>query len=95
MLPALLGNDRTGRDHLVEQAGVLSLRLGPWKYIEAGKGPAVNKQVNIETGNAAQARLFHLEQDLSEQTNIAGQHTEQTKIMASLLNRVREQGTPR
>ncbi len=95
MLPALLGNDRTGRDHLVEQAGVLSLRMGPWKYIEPGKGPALNKQVNIETGNAPQPRLFHLEQDLAEQANIAEQNPDQLKIMASLLSRVREQGTPR
>ena len=95
MLPALLGDDRIGRDHLVEQAGVLSLRMGPWKYIEPGKGPAVNKQVNIETGNAPQAHLFHLEQDLSEQTNIAEQNPEQLEIMAALLNRLREQGTPR
>ena len=95
MLPALLGNDRTGRDHLVEQAGVLSLRMGPWKYIEPGKGPALNKQVNIETGNAPQPRLFHLEQDPSEQTSIAEQHPDQLETMASLLNRVREHGTPR
>jgi arylsulfatase A-like enzyme len=95
MLPALLGNDRVGRDHLVEQAAVQSLRMGPWKYIEPGKGPAVNKQVSIETGNAPQPQLFHLDQDPSEQTNIAEKHTEQLKIMASLLNQVREQGTPR
>lgn len=95
MLPALLGHDQTGRDHLVEQAGVLSLRIGPWKYIEPGKGPAINKQVNIETGNATQPQLFQLEQDPSEQKNIAEQHPEQLKIMTSLLNRVREQGTPR
>ena len=95
MLPALLGNDRVGRDHLVEQAGVQSLRMGPWKYIEPGKGPAVNKQVNIETGNAPQPQLFQLDQDPSEQTNLAEKHPEQIKIMASLLNRVREQGTPR
>ena len=95
MLPALLGTDRTGRDHLVEQAGVLSLRMGPWKYIESGRGAALNKQVNIETGNAPQPQLFQLEQDPSEQTSIAEKNPEQIKIMASLLNRVRELGTPR
>ena len=95
MLPALLGTDRNGRSHLVEQAGVLSLRMGPWKYIESGKGPAVNKQVNIETGNAPEPRLFHLDQDLAEEHNLADQHPEQLKTMAKLLTRVREQGTPR
>jgi arylsulfatase A-like enzyme len=95
MLPALTGASSIGRDHLVEQAGVLSLRVGPWKYIEAGKGPAVNKQVNIETGNAPQPRLFHLEQDLAEQQNIAEKHPEQLEVMAKMLARIREQGTPR
>jgi arylsulfatase A-like enzyme len=95
MLPALLGADRTGRNHLVEQAGVLSLRMGPWKYIESGKGPAINKQVNIETGNSPQPRLFHLEQDLAEEHDVADQHPEQVRMMADWLARVREQGTPR
>ena len=95
MLPALLGTDRNGRNHLVEQAGVLSLRMGPWKYIESGKGPAVNKQVNIETGNDPEPRLFYLEQDLAEEHNLADQHPEQLRTMAEFLARVREQGTPR
>jgi arylsulfatase A-like enzyme len=95
MLPALLGTERKGRDHLVQQAGVLSLRMGPWKYIEPGKGPALNKQVNIETGIAPKPGLFQLEQDLSEERNVADQHPEQLKVMAALLARVREQGTPR
>lgn len=95
MLPALLGRDRDGRDHLVEQAAVLSLRMGPWKYIEPGKGPAVNKQVNIETGNAPKPRLFHLEQDPREEHNVADQHPEQLRIMTEWLARVRDQGTPR
>lgn len=95
LLPALTGTNSMGRDHLVEQAGVLSLRVGPWKYIEAGKGPAVNKQVNIETGNTPQPQLFHLEQDLSEKQNIAAKHPEQLEMMAKMLARIREQGTPR
>ena len=51
--------------------------------------------MNIETGNAPEPRLFHLEQDLSEEHNVADQHPEQLRTMAELLARVREQGTPR
>jgi hypothetical protein len=69
--------------------------MGPWKYIESGKGSALNKQVNIETGNAPKPGLFQLEQDLAEEHNVADQHPEQLKVMAALLARVREQGTPR
>jgi arylsulfatase A-like enzyme len=39
VLRALLGESKIGRDHLIEHAGVLSLRQGLWKYIEPGKGP--------------------------------------------------------
>ena len=33
VLPALLGESKHGREHLVEHAGRLALRKGPWKLI--------------------------------------------------------------
>ena len=34
LLPALLGQSKTGRETLVEHAGTLTLRQGSWKYIK-------------------------------------------------------------
>lgn len=94
-LPALLGETRRGRDHLVEQAGAHSLRRGSWKLIEASKGPAVSKQVNIETGNAPLVSLYDLASDPGETNNVAEQNQETVLEMVELLQRIRQQGTPR
>jgi arylsulfatase A-like enzyme len=94
-LAAMLGESRHGRDHLVQQAGALSIRRGPWKLIESSKGPAVNKNVNIEVGNAPKARLYNLSEDLSEKTNVADQNPQRVAELTELLNEIRQNGTPR
>src|SRR5262249_10312113 len=57
VLPALLGEAK-GREVLVEQARVLSLRKGPWKLIPPGKGP--RKVAGNEAGVAPRAQLYNL-----------------------------------
>ena len=94
-LSAFLGESRVGREHLVEQAGAHSLRRGSWKLIESSKGPAVSKQVNIETGNSPLVSLFDLASDPGEQKNVAEQHQQTVLEMVALLQRIRQQGTPR
>ena len=49
VLAALLGQSRTGRDHLVEQANGTAMRQGPWKYIPPGKGQRVSANTKTET----------------------------------------------
>src|SRR5262245_46400601 len=66
MSPALLGETRKGRDHLVEHAGVLCLRQGPWKLIEAGSGPKIFEHTNIESGLAASDQLYDTAADPGE-----------------------------
>jgi len=94
-LPALIGANRQGRDHLVEQAGAIALRMGSWKLIESSKGPAVIKNVNIETGNAPSVSLYDLSSDPGELTNVAEQNETKVLEMVTLLQRIRQQGTPR
>lgn len=89
-LPAFLGQSRHGRDHLVEQANTLAIRKGQWKLIEANKGAALNKQVNIETGNSPNVQLFDLQSDPAELHNVAATNKECVVELASLLNRIRE-----
>jgi len=52
VLPALLGDSRTGRDHSLHHSGRLALREGSWKYIPAGSGRAVMTNTATETGEA-------------------------------------------
>lgn len=51
-LPALLGNDRKGRDYVIEQATGLSVSDGEWKYIAPNHGAAYNSLTNTELGNS-------------------------------------------
>jgi arylsulfatase A-like enzyme len=89
VLTALLGTSATGRDHLVEHAGVLSLRQGPWKLIEAGRGPRVLANTNTETGQADASQLYNLEEDFGETKNVAAQHPDRVREMHGLLDAIR------
>lgn len=45
--PALAGRANTARDHLVEQAGALSIIVGQWKYIEPHVGEKIDRGTNV------------------------------------------------
>jgi arylsulfatase A-like enzyme len=89
VLAALLGTSATGRDHLVEHASVLSLRQGPWKLIEPGKGPPVLANTNTETGQSGEPQLYNLDEDLSETKNVAAQLPGRVQHMQGLLEAIR------
>jgi arylsulfatase A-like enzyme len=92
LLPALLGESKQGRDHLVEHAGGLSLIQGDWKVIEASKGPKTNLTGN-ELGNSETPQLFNLAADIGEQKDLAAQHPERVQAMLGEIKRIR--ATPR
>jgi arylsulfatase A-like enzyme len=89
VLSALTGEAPMGRDHLVEHAGVLSLIKGDWKYIEPGRGPRINRNVNIELGNDREPQLYNLKSDIGEKYNLASNHPEVVRELAALLKKIR------
>jgi arylsulfatase A-like enzyme len=89
ILAVLLGTSATGRDHLVEHAGVLSLRLGPWKLIEPGRGPRVLANTHSETGQAGEVQLYNLDGDLGETKNVARDHNDRVQTMLGQLDALR------
>ena len=95
VLSALLGKSKTGRQHLVQQATVLSLRMGTWKYIEPSSGPKVTANTDIETGNDPGGQLYDLSRDLGERKNLALTHPERMRDMAARLATIRETGRTR
>jgi arylsulfatase A-like enzyme len=95
VLPALLGNSKAGREHFVEQATVLSLRVGQWKYIEPSKGPKIQRNTNTETGNDPDGQLYHLASDLGETNNLFTRHPDRAKEMASRLQQIRQHSRSR
>lgn len=95
VLPALLGESKTGRDHLVEHARELAYRQGAWKYIEPGKGPKVNANTNTELGADPAGQLYNLDTDPGERNNVATVYPERTGEMAAALEKLKQAGRSR
>jgi len=95
VLAALLGESKTGRRELVEHAQVLSLRQGPWKYIEPSQGPKLSRFTNVELGNDAAPQVYNLADDGGETTNLAPHERDRAERMAKALRDLREAGRSR
>lgn len=89
VLPALLGESRTGREQLVEHAGILALRQGPWKYLEPGRGQQRVVQTNTETGQDPGGQLFNLADDPGERRNLIASQPDRAAQMRAELDRIR------
>lgn len=85
LLPALLGLDDKGRDHLVEQAGPLALRQGSWKFIEPSQGPKHNKNTGTEMGTDPGGQLYDLATDPGETRNLLTDQPEKAQELAERL----------
>ena len=91
ILPALLGQSKTGRDYLVEQAGNgLALRQGRWKYIAPAAEGKANPALRAR-GLAAQGQLYDLAQDLGETKDLATENPERAKSLAAKLAQIKSQ----
>ena len=95
VLAALLGQSKKGREHIVEHAGGLALRLGDWKYIEPRQGLKRSATTNIELGNDPEPQLYDLSKDPGEARNLAAQHPERVKNMETLLQKISRDGRSR
>lgn len=81
VLPALLGDTKTGRGKLVEHDGsrVLSFRDGPWKFVEPER--------RARGGYSVAGELYNLGSDLAETNNLhAVQSGKSEALSAELLN---------
>lgn len=86
---ALLGESDSGRDHVIEHAGGLAIRMGDWKYIPARKGAKKSAATNTELGNDPQGQLFNLAKDPGERKNLAKEHPEKLEELAAKLAEIR------
>jgi len=96
ILPALLGESKTGRTTLVEHAGGLALRKNNWKYIPpagmAGKGGKAKTKASggvNRQGSGPVAQLYDLSIDLGETKNLADDHPEIVDELAAALAEIR------
>lgn len=81
-MEVFLGESQQGRDALVlEGTSRTILRQGDWVMIPPYPGPAINKLVNIELGNAKTYQLYNLANDLGEKHNLADKMPEKLQEM--------------
>jgi arylsulfatase A-like enzyme len=92
VLPALLGESKTGRDSLVEQGRAIAIRQGDWKLIVPTEGPARSPNTKSETGASRRPQLYNLADDLSESNNLANKYPEKVAELSKLLGRIRQSG---
>jgi len=93
VLPALLGQSETGREHVLEYAGRVAIRDGQWKLIP-GQG-AGGKRSGAKRGPKGAAALYDLAADPGESDNVAGQHPDVVETLSRKLEHLREQGRSR
>lgn len=91
MIDTYLGESSEGRAYLISHAGTLSLIKDGWKYIEPSNRAAYNTNVDIELGNDPAPQLYNLSDDTAEQVNLATEHPDKTRELATLLQSVRDQ----
>ena len=53
VLPALLGESKTGRDHVIEHANKLAIREGKWKFIPGGPPSSGGRPARQEQAGSA------------------------------------------
>ena len=92
VLPALLGESKTGRERLVEHAGAMAVREGPWKYIDRSPGPGFKPLTGTETGLAAGGQLYDLTADLGETNNLIQAQPEKSQKLRDQLKAERDVG---
>jgi arylsulfatase A-like enzyme len=91
-LAALLGDRKTGRASLIEDANGQAVRAGTWKYIPPRKGPKRNANTNTELGNDPQGLLFDLATDPGETKNLITEHPEKVTELTAILEKTRSAG---
>ena len=92
VLPALLGDARSGRTQVVEYAGILALRQGDWKYIAPSKGPKRAAGPNVELGHDPGGMLFNLAADPGETNNLAAVEPNKFQELAAQLATLKQAG---
>jgi arylsulfatase A-like enzyme len=88
-LPALLGQSQKGREYLIEQAGLLSVRHNNWKYIPPGQGRRVSLNTNTETGQDPAGQLYDLAADPGEKNNLIASQPDRARELAEYLRKTR------
>lgn len=91
-LATITGEDKKGRDYIIESSSSLSISDGEWKYITPNKGTPYMQLTNTETGNSPEDQLYHLNTDIGERNNVASQYPAKVKTFKQILEEEKQKG---
>lgn len=100
LLPGLLGEDKRGREYLIEQANGIGIRTAKWKCVprypapakKAGPNHGIPRPEDRWAGTSG-PELYDLETDVAEKNNVAAQHPKVVEELTAMIQKVRS--TPR
>ena len=95
ILPALLGDTKSGREFLVLNGSSMSLRQEQWKIILPSKGRPISVNLNIETGCDPNPQVYRLDTDLGEKNNLSDVEQERWNRMRTKLQEIRGVESPK
>ena len=87
---AYLGQDKKGRESIVEDAGTLAIVKGKWKYIMPSDNATYDAFVDIELGNSLLPQLYNLKKDPSEKNNLANKYPNKMNELARDLEKIKD-----
>jgi arylsulfatase A-like enzyme len=92
VMPALLGESKTGRQYVIEHAGgAQSIRKGNWKLVPNPPRPRAQQN----RGAAGPPELYDLVNDIGETKNLAKEHPDVVEELSDLLEKVQAQDRTR
>lgn len=88
----LIGKQNKSRDYIIEQPAnsALAIVKDGWKYIKPSNGPALMKEVNIETGYSKEDQLYNLKEDPQELHNVALKYPEKLAELKNILKKAED-----
>ena len=88
----LIGKQNKSRDYIIEQPAnsALAIVKDGWKYITPSNGPALMKEVNIETGYSKEDQLYNLKEDPQELNNVALKYPEKLAELKNILKKAED-----
>lgn len=90
LINVFTGKSSKGRKELVlEATSKTAFRKGDWAMIPPYKGPAVNGEVTIETGNSKEYQLYNLKEDIGQEHNLAKSNPKKLKKMIACFEKIR------
>ncbi|MCK5155523.1 MAG: arylsulfatase [Spirochaetales bacterium] len=92
VLPALLGQSRTGRKELLTEGRQFKnvLRDDHYVFIPSNDGPPTQANTGIETGNLCQPQLYDLSVDIGQIRNLASEDPDTVNRMSNRLLEILE-----